>query len=86
MASDASSALPEIIKGMPDDVAMAREYAVLGAYDVSLAYYDRAVGSAARALRAVVDTQDRHKWTKVRKSVGNNDSIDVLSIGVSIGL
>ncbi len=55
----------EVLGGMPDDVAMAREYAVLGAYDVALQFYDRALSSVARYMRTIVDTADRNRWSKV---------------------
>ena len=52
-----------------DDVAMAREYAVLGAYTSSLALYDRAAQSVARYLRDIVDITDRGKWSRVREDL-----------------
>lgn len=46
---------------------MAREYALLGAYDISVQYYDRTLSSCTKYLRTLVDTQERNRWTKVRK-------------------
>jgi hypothetical protein len=60
-----ASATYDVIKDIPEDVAMAREYSLLGAYDVALAYYDRAVSAVARYMRLLVDTGDRNKWAKV---------------------
>jgi katanin p60 ATPase-containing subunit A1 len=57
------------LDALPDDVAMAREYAVLGAYTSSLALYDRAAQSIARYLRDIVDTTDRGKWSRVREDL-----------------
>ncbi len=65
MSSSAIDA-SDVLKDIPDDVAMAREYAILGAYDVALQFYDRANSSVVRHLRALVDTADRNRWTKVR--------------------
>jgi AAA+ superfamily predicted ATPase len=57
------------LETLSDDVAMAREYAVLGAYDSSLALYDRAAQSVARYLREIADTSDRGKWSRVREDL-----------------
>jgi hypothetical protein len=57
-----------ILAEVPDAVALAREYAVLGAYDTALAYYERAVGAFARYSRTLVDTAERAKWAKVREA------------------
>jgi hypothetical protein len=55
----------DVLRDVPEDVTMAREHAVLGAYDIALQYYERASGSVGRHLRLLVDTQERNKWTKV---------------------
>jgi hypothetical protein len=46
---------------------MAREHAVLGAYDIALQYYERASSAVGRHLRVLVDTAERNKWAKVRR-------------------
>jgi hypothetical protein len=63
-----ASPTADLLRDIPEDVAMAREYAVLGAYDVALQYYDRAAGNVSRVLRAIVDSNDRGRWSKVRRN------------------
>jgi katanin p60 ATPase-containing subunit A1 len=67
-AAELASALARI-SGLPDQVQMAREYALLGNYDTSLVYFDGVVTGIQKHLRTLVDAHDRARWIKVKEDV-----------------
>ncbi len=69
MADAGSSS--DVLSHLPDDVSMAREYALLGAYDVALQYFDRAARTVDRFLRTLADTHERHKWSQLKQDLSS---------------
>ena len=63
------SAVDDALRELPTTVSQAREYALLGAYDVSLSYFDRATSSLQRASRFVADADERARWSRVREDL-----------------
>jgi katanin p60 ATPase-containing subunit A1 len=52
-------------------VSHAREYALLGAYSVSLSYFERATQAVTRAARFVADTEERTRWAVVKQDLAD---------------
>lgn len=63
--AELASALARV-GGLPEQLAMAREAALLGAYDTALVYFDGVVTGIHKHLRTLVDAADRQRWIKVR--------------------
>ena len=68
-ASSASPTPSDIIRELPAFVAHAREYALLGAYEVSLDYFDRAAACVARYMRYLVDSDERVRWSRAKEDL-----------------
>jgi len=58
-----------LLAKLPEELKMAREYAVLGNYDTALRYFDMCVADLARFCRMMTDAGERHKWLKMREDV-----------------
>ena len=61
----------EALRELALTVSQAREYALLGAYDVSLTYFERAASAVTRAARFVADTDERTRWAIVKQDLAD---------------
>lgn len=59
----------QLLAELPIFVVHAREHALLGAYDVSLSYYERAASCATRYLRHLVEGGERTRWARLKEDL-----------------
>ena len=63
------AALLALVQSIPVQLQMAREYAILGNYDVALNFFDVALGSIGRFIRSMTSSDDRRQWFTLKEQV-----------------
>ena len=64
-----AGALLTLVQSIPNQLQMAREYAILGNYDVALNYFDVALGSIGKFIRSITSADDRRQWFNLKEQV-----------------
>jgi hypothetical protein len=69
MHSADPSGLLSLLNGIPGQLQMAREYAILGNYGVSLQHYDVVLGNIGKYVRTIQSTNDRRDWFGLKEKL-----------------
>ena len=68
-AAPEPAALLALVQSIPVQLQMAREYAILGNYDVAMNFFDVALGSIGRFIRSMTSSDDRRQWFTLKEQV-----------------
>lgn len=63
------SAPISILNGTPEQISIAREFALLGNYEESTMYFDGVLDQIQRYLKAVRDAKSRQRWAKIKEDI-----------------
>lgn len=58
-----------LLASIPTQLQMAREYALLGNYEVSINYYDVCLGNIGKFVRSITSTSDRKDWFSLKEKL-----------------